>query len=107
MIPWRREWLPTPVFLPGEFHGQWSLAGYSPWDLKESDMTEQLTHMCARVHTHTHTLSQESYLRGSSMRVGDPMRFILFKGTNDQAHNPGIFQQGLRGIKSTYLKSMK
>ena len=30
-LPWRREWLPTPVFLPGEFHGQKSLAGYSPW----------------------------------------------------------------------------
>ena len=27
----RREWLPTPVFLPGEFHGQKSLAGYYPW----------------------------------------------------------------------------
>ena len=41
-IPWRREWLPTPVFLPGEFHGQRSLAGYSPWGCKESDMTERL-----------------------------------------------------------------
>ena len=30
-ITWRREWLPTPVFLPGKFHGQRSLAGYSPW----------------------------------------------------------------------------
>ena len=30
-IPWRKEWIPTPVFLPGEFHGQRSLAGYSPW----------------------------------------------------------------------------
>ena len=30
----------TPVFLPGEFHGQRSLAGYSPWSRKESDMTE-------------------------------------------------------------------
>ena len=29
-IPWKREWLPTPVFLPGEFHGQRNLAGYSP-----------------------------------------------------------------------------
>ena len=29
-IPWRREWLPTPVFLPGEFHGQRSLAGHNP-----------------------------------------------------------------------------
>ena len=31
-IPWRRKWQPTPVFLPGKFHGQRSLAGYSPWD---------------------------------------------------------------------------
>ena len=34
---------PTPVFLPGEFHGQRNLAGYRPWGCKESDMTEQLT----------------------------------------------------------------
>ena len=39
-IPWRREWLPTPVFLPGEFHGQRSLAGYNPRGHKELDMTE-------------------------------------------------------------------
>ena len=38
----RRAWEPTPVFLPGEFHGQGSLAGYSPWGHKESDMTERL-----------------------------------------------------------------
>ena len=42
-IPWRREWLPTPVFLPGEFHGQWSLADYNPWGHEDSDMTERLT----------------------------------------------------------------
>ena len=30
-IPWRRKWQPTPVFLPGESHGQRSLAGSSPW----------------------------------------------------------------------------
>ena len=39
-IPWRRKWQPTPVFLPGEPHGQRSLEGYSPWDGKESDTTE-------------------------------------------------------------------
>ena len=33
-IPWRREWLPTPVFSPGKFHEQRSLAGYSPWGHK-------------------------------------------------------------------------
>ena len=41
-IPWRREWLLTPVFLPGEFHGQRSLVGYSSRGHKESDMTERL-----------------------------------------------------------------
>ena len=42
--PLEKGMQPTPVFLPGEFHGQRSLAGYSPWDCKESDTTEQLTH---------------------------------------------------------------
>ena len=43
--PWplRRAWQPTPVFWPGESHGQRSLAGYSSWSRRESDMTEQLT----------------------------------------------------------------
>ena len=40
---WRREWQLTPAFLPGEFHGQRNLAGYSPWGCKESDKNEQLT----------------------------------------------------------------
>ena len=39
-IPCRRAWQPTPVFLPGESHGQRSLEGYSPWGHKESDMTD-------------------------------------------------------------------
>ena len=39
-IPWRRAWQPTRVFLPGESHGQSSLAGYSPWGCAELGMTE-------------------------------------------------------------------
>ena len=46
-IPWRSKPLPSLVFLPGKSHGQRSLAGYSLWGHKESDMTEQL------IHTHT------------------------------------------------------
>ena len=46
-IPWRRAWQPTPVFSPGESHGQRRLAGYSPRGRKESDVTE------ASKHTHT------------------------------------------------------
>ena len=41
-IPWRRKWQPTPVFLPGESHGERSLVGYSPRGRKESDTAEQL-----------------------------------------------------------------
>ena len=44
-IPWRRKWQLTSVFLPGESHGQGSLAGYSPWCRKESDISE-----CACMH---------------------------------------------------------
>ena len=39
IMPWRRKWEPTPVFLPKKFYGQRSLASYSPWGLKELDMT--------------------------------------------------------------------
>ena len=49
-IPWRRKWQPTLVFLPGKFHGQKSLVGYSPWGHKESDTTDYM-----HTHTHTHT----------------------------------------------------
>ena len=50
-IPSRREWLPSSVFLPVEFHEQKSLAGYHPWGHKELDTIEQLTfyslfHLC-------------------------------------------------------------
>ena len=44
---WSRKWQCSPVFLPGKFHGERSLAGCSQWGHKESDMTEQLsTHTC-------------------------------------------------------------
>ena len=42
--PLEWEWQPTPVFLPGESHGQRSLAGCSRWGCKESDTAEQLIH---------------------------------------------------------------
>ena len=48
-IPWRREGQPTPVFLPGESHGQKGLADYSPRGCKESDMTKRLSlHACRK-----------------------------------------------------------
>ena len=63
----RRKWQPTPVFLPGEFYGQRSLVGSSPWGCKESDTTERLalTHswcMCVWVLSH---FSQTLWLYGA------------------------------------------
>ena len=55
---WRREWQLTPVSLPGESHGQRSLADYSPWGLKESDTTE-----------HAHAHARTRCLRGSQVKM--------------------------------------
>ena len=43
-IPWKRAWQCTPVFLPGESHGQRTLEGSGPWGCKDSDMTEVTEH---------------------------------------------------------------
>ena len=54
-IPWSSKWQPTPVSLPGKFHGQRSLVGCSPWGHKESDTTEHAhldTHAPAQSHHH-------------------------------------------------------
>ena len=79
-IPWRRKWQPSPVFLPGEFHGQSSLAGYSPWGRKELDTTERLTHthvnryllnnISSVLHTTADTIRQEE---GEEQRMSNAM----------------------------------
>ena len=51
-IPWKMEWQPTPVFLPGESCRWRKLEGYSPWGCKESNMTEQLTLSLSLNHSH-------------------------------------------------------
>ena len=43
-FPWRRPWQPTPILLPGESHGQRSLAGCSPWGRKKLYTTEAAEH---------------------------------------------------------------
>ena len=53
LTSWKRAWQPSPVFLPGESHGQRNLVGYGPWRRKESDTTELLN-------PHTHLTSKSS-----------------------------------------------
>ena len=74
-IPWRRQWQPTPVLLPGKSHGWRSLVGYSPWGCKESDTTE-------RLHFHFHFEVAQS-----CPTLCDPMDYSL---PGSSIH--GIFQ---------------
>ena len=68
---WRREQLSTLVFLPGEFHGQRNLAGYSPWGHKESDTTEWLTFLVKvqAFHYQMVRLLQESRESPSALQI--------------------------------------
>ena len=52
-MPWRREWQPTPGFLPGKSHGQRSLEAHSPWGCKESDTNEWPTFLCLLIYQHS------------------------------------------------------
>ena len=63
--PWRREWQPTPVFLPGESHGQGTLASYSPWCRKELDTTEVAEHTCTHKYVVAGMGVQGSFDHGS------------------------------------------
>ena len=74
-IPWIREWLPTPVFWPGEFRGQRSLVGYSPWGRKELDRTEWLT--CSHFSSKHFLLPRKPGIR---TEVGNVPRLLLLDG---------------------------
>ena len=63
---WRRKWQPTPVLLPGKFHGQRSLVGYSPWSHKESDTTEPL-HFTSLLRFHIQGIPNDIYLSLSGL----------------------------------------
>ena len=64
--PWRRAWQPTPVFFPGESHGQRSLVGYRPWSHKESDMLKGLSMARTGMNNTLPYVSQSTYLKESS-----------------------------------------
>ena len=86
--PWRREWLPTPVFLAGKVHEQRSLVGYGLWGPKESAMT-RCTHtptcpharLCASpVHTCTHSFA--------SLLLSYAKTHCSLGGRNERAKRP-------------------
>ena len=71
--PWRRKWQPTPLFLPGESHGQRGLVGYSPWGHKESDVTERLAHTLLMFRAMILKLQKlQNHLRLSKTQITEP-----------------------------------
>ena len=63
--PLEKEWLPTPVSLPRESHGQRSLAGYSPWGRKVLDLTEWLTLSLSFIHSLNKHVLSDLYVLGT------------------------------------------
>ena len=88
-IPWRRKWQPSPVFLPGESHGQRSLGGYSPLESESQTHLSNWVHTCAcvDVHTHTHTHTHTHvYMQKNKMRANPSLKDVWRSGdpTHDQ-----------------------
>ena len=103
MILWRREWQSTAVFLPGEFHGQRILAGYSPWGHKESDTTERLTH----THTHTHNLNPNiSTIMSNVERLYTPLETDIIDDEDALILDNIVFQatQSIKKINKDILE---
>ena len=84
-IPWRRKWQPTPVFLPGEFHGQRSLARYSSWHHRV--WHDWATNTFAFTVSTTESLFIKTEL-GSSLGLYSRMAF--FKVLNFSNHKMGL-----------------
>ena len=75
---WRREWQPTPVFVPGEFHAQSSLVGYSPLGHRESDTTEWLTQSLSWRMEEEHLYGQDSSLSSCLGRTETELESTFF-----------------------------
>ena len=77
--PGEWEWLPTPGFLPGEFHGQRSVVSLSPWGHKELDTTEPLTFIKYN-RTDLETASAIDYPFGKLFTLSKPQFPHLYNG---------------------------
>ena len=103
MIPWRRVWQPTPVFLPGEFHGQRRVVGYSSWSCKESDTTEATEHA-------QESMAWSNWWKKKSnkdvfINIGLCHNCIEIKSFKEYLHKWAMINSGERnGLKETELK---
>ena len=84
-IPWRRAWQPIPAFLPGEYHGQRILVGYSPWGHKESDTIKVTTsQLCS--YYHFITWQRWTFLLFYSLVFSFSVIFVTLNTVNSKDH---------------------
>ena len=69
VIPWRRKWKLTPVFLPGKSHGQRNLEGYSPWGRKQFGTTEWLINTPANRDDFNSLWSWETFMQARKQQL--------------------------------------
>ena len=77
--PWRRKCQPTPVFLPGKFHGQRNLVGYSPWDRKELETTEHLNNAPLHSYLQDFACGTVSFPPGKILNIPQTPQHTLIK----------------------------
>ena len=87
---WTRKWQPIPIFLPGEFHGQRSLASYSPWGHKESDTARQPTH------AYTIDLDEAQLYEYASGCKSDGLGFLLQFGFSRELYICSCWSSGFK-----------
>ena len=100
MIPWSGKWQPTPVFLPGESHGQGSLVGYSPQGCKKSGMTEY-THTLYTILWRQRTICNPGLQNRQLVRGFAALQCLTLlpasqteKLETDSSHSPGLVASG-------------
>ena len=81
MIPWRRKWQPTPVFLPGKSHGWGSLVGYSPQGPKSWTRLSDFTHSCSQLKAFIELRLTPSIGEGIWQQIAVGLRLRCFSGS--------------------------
>ena len=100
------EWLSTPIFLPGEFHGHSSLACYSPWDCKKSDTTEQLNNTLITGKVKEFSTIQ-SIKESKGQYTEDEKIEILCKKRNNTSRITVVLMEYLLSRKFTHVKRLE
>ena len=96
-IPWRREWQPTPVFLPGEFHGQRNLMGYTPRDHERAGLSDSPSFSFTYNNETTEKHDNETTRRNTEKKRGDCQQ----PKTTKKVTEDGIWGPDRRRILST------